>query len=119
MGASFCRHDTGTGGCYRVGNSDEGQLSNRLEHAAAPMALENSLTADSNIVILTDSKCFLDSIQLWNGEGCNPMIHKCPDGDIFRDIMELLRKRVEKGLFTLFVKTRAHRGEFLNEMADR
>ena len=47
------------------------------------------------------------------------MIHKFPDGDILRDIIELLRIRVARGLFTLFVKIRAHRGEFFNEMADR
>jgi len=47
------------------------------------------------------------------------MIHKFPDGDILRDIIELLRKRVDSGLFTLFVKIRAHRGEFFNEMADQ
>ena len=81
--------------------------------------MENSLAADQNSVMLTDSKCLLDSIQPWIGEGCNPMIHKFPDGDILRDIFELLRKRVEKGLFTLLVKIRAHRSEFLNEMADR
>ena len=28
------------------------------------------------------------------------------------------RKRVDKELFTLFVKIRAHRGDFFNEMAD-
>ena len=93
--------------------------SNRSEHTAAALALENSLAADQNIVILTDSKCLLDSIQPWIGEGCNPMIHKFPDGDILRDIIELLRKRVDNGLFTLFVKIRAHRGEFFNEMSDR
>ena len=96
MGAGFYKHDTGTGGCCRVGNSDEGELSNRSEHAAAALALENSLTDDSNIVILTDSKCLLDSIQPWIGERCNPMIHKFPDGDIFLDIFELLKKRVGK-----------------------
>ena len=47
------------------------------------------------------------------------MIHKFPDGDILRDIIELLKKRVETGLFTLFVKIRANRGEFFNEKADR
>ena len=64
MGAGFYRHDTGTGGCCSVGNSDEGGSSNRSEHAAAALALENSLAADQkqNIVILTDSKCLLDSI---------------------------------------------------------
>jgi len=34
-------------------------------------------------------------------------------------IIELLRIRVERGLFTIFVKIRAHRGEFLNVKADR
>lgn len=121
MGAGFYRHDTGRGGCCKVGNSDEGESSNRSEHAAAALALENSLAADqhTDIVILTDSKCLLDSIQPWIGEGGNPMIHKFPDGDILRDIIELLRIRVARGLFTLFVKIRAHRGEFFNEMADR
>jgi len=118
MGAGFYRHDTGKGGCCKVGNSDEGESSNRSEHAAATLALENSLAADQNIVILTDSKCLLDSIQPWISEGGNPMIHKFPDGDILRGIIELLRKRVAKELFTLFVKIRAHRGESFNE-ADR
>ena len=117
----FYRHDTGIGGCCKVGNSDDGESSNRSEHAAAALALENSLAADQNIdiVILTDSKCLLDSIQPLIGEGGSPMIHKFVDGDILRDIIELLRKRVAKGLFTLFVKIRAHRGEFFNEMADQ
>ena len=81
--------------------------------------MENSLATDQNIVILTDSKCLLDSIQPWIGEGCNPMIHKFPDGDILRDIIELLRKRVDRGFFTLFVKIRAHRGDFFNEIDGR
>ena len=67
-----------------------------------------------NIVILTDSKCLLDSIQPWIGESCSLMIHKFPDGDILREIIELLKKRVDNGLFTLFVKIRAHRGDFFN-----
>ena len=81
--------------------------------------MENSLAAEQNIVILTDSKCLLDSIQPWIGEGRSPMIHKFPDSDILRDIIELLRKRVDKGLFTLFVKIRAHKGKLFNEMADQ
>ena len=43
------------------------------------------------------------------------MIHKFPDGDILRDIIELLRNRIEKGIFTLFVKICAHSGEFLTK----
>ena len=113
MGAGVYRHDTGKGGCCKVGNSDEGESSNRSEHAAAALALENSLAADQNIVILTDSKCLLDSIQPWISEGGNPMIHKFPDGDtILQDIIKLPGKRVTKGLFTMFVKIRIHRSEF-------
>ena len=42
-----------------------------------------------------------------------------PDGDILLEILELLRARMDLGLFTLFVKIKSHRGEFFNEMADR
>ena len=48
MGAGFYRHDTRSGGCCRVGNSDEGGSSNRSEHAAAALALENSLIAEAD-----------------------------------------------------------------------
>ena len=91
IGAGLYRHDTGTGGCCRIGNSDVGKFSNRSEHAAAELELENLLTTDENIVVITDSGCLLDLIQPWIGEGCNLMIHKFPDGDILRDKTELLR----------------------------
>ena len=55
--------------------------------------MENSLAADQNIVIFTDSECLLYSIQPWIGEGYNPMIHKFPDGNILRDIIELLERK--------------------------
>jgi len=44
---------------------------------------------------------------------------KSPDGDILREILELLRARIDSDLFTLFVKIKSHREEFFNEMADR
>ena len=34
-------------------------------------------------------------------------------------IIKVLHQRVSLGLFTMFIKIRAHRGEFLNEKADR
>jgi len=49
----------------------------------------------------------------------DPTIKESPDGDILREILELLRVRIDLGLFTLFVKTKSHRGENLNKMADR
>ena len=59
------------------------------------------------------------AIQKWIGEGIDPSIKECPNGDILREILELLRARMDLGLFTLVVKIKSHRGEFFNEMADR
>jgi len=42
-----------------------------------------------------------------------------PDADIMRDIIQLLRERIEQGLLTIFIKIKAHRGDPLNEQADR
>jgi len=42
-----------------------------------------------------------------------------PDADIMRDIVQLLRERIEQGLLTIFIKIKAHRGDPLNELADR
>jgi len=42
-----------------------------------------------------------------------------PDADIMRDIVQLLRERIEQGLLTVFIKIKAHRGDPLNELADR
>jgi len=53
------------------------------------------------------------------GEGLDLLIKTSPDGDILREILELLRRRIEMGLFTLFVKIESHRGEFSKEMANR
>ena len=42
-----------------------------------------------------------------------------PDADIMREIIQFLRERIEQGLLTIFVKIKAHRGDPLNELADR
>ena len=42
-----------------------------------------------------------------------------PDADIMRDIVQLLRERIEKGLLTIFIKIKAHQGDPVNELADR
>jgi len=55
----------------------------------------------------------------WVGEGKDPLLRHSLDGDILRCIIKLLRIRVERGLFTYFVKNRAHRGELFNEKVDR
>ena len=70
-------------------------------------------------MILTDSLCLLTSIQNWIGESTDPILCKAPDGEILRAILELLRVRISKNLFALFIKIKAHRGEFFNKKADR
>ena len=56
MGAGFYRHNTKGGECCRVGGGVSGGSSSRAEFAAACLALEDSLTYDRPIAVLTDSK---------------------------------------------------------------
>jgi len=53
------------------------------------------------------------------GEGKDPLLRHSPDGDILARIIKVLHQRVDLELLTIFIKIRAHRGEFLNEKADR
>jgi len=46
-------------------------------------------------------------------------MHGNPDADIMRDIVQFLRERIDLGLLTIFIKIKAHRGDPLNEQADR
>ena len=46
-------------------------------------------------------------------------MHGIPDADIMRDIIQVLRERIDQGLLTIFIKIKAHRGDPLNEQADR
>jgi len=46
-------------------------------------------------------------------------MHGNPDADIMRDIVQLLRERIEQGLLTIFIKIKTYRGDPLNELADR
>ena len=70
-------------------------------------------------IILSDSACFLSSSQKWIGEGKSPSMHGNPDADIMRDVLQLLRERIEQGLLTIFIMIKAHRRDPLNELADR
>ena len=81
--------------------------------------LEDSLTHDQPIVVLTDSKGFMTVSSNWVGEGKDPLLRHSPDVDILARIIKVLHQMVSLGLFTMFIKIRAHRGEFLNDKADR
>jgi len=119
MGAGFYRHDIKGDGCCRVGGGVGGGSSGRAEFAAAYLALEDSLTHDQPIVVLTDSKGLMTVASDWVGEGKDPLLQHSPEGDILARIIKVLHQRVSMGLFTIFIKIRANRGEFLNEKADR
>jgi len=46
-------------------------------------------------------------------------MHRNPDEDIMRDIVQLLQERIEQGLLNIFIKMKAHHGDPLNKLADR
>jgi len=58
-------------------------------------------------------------VSVWVGEGKDPLLRHSPDGGILARIINILHHRVSLGLFTMFIKIRAHRSEFLNKTADR
>jgi len=71
------------------------------------------------IIFLSDSACFLSSSQKWIGEQKSPSMWVNPDADIMRDIVQILCEQIEQALLTVFIKIKAHRGDPLNELADR
>jgi len=121
MGAGFFKLEEHRGGCCQLGRGEEGNSSNRAELGAACLALEDSKRQQDRkpVILLSDSASFLSSSQKWTGEGKSPSMHRNPDADIMRDIVQLLRERIEQGLLTIFIKIKAHRGDPLNEQADR
>jgi len=101
-----------------VGRDKEGSSSNRVQHAATCITLEDVLQyarSQRPLILLLDFKCLLMVIQKW----IDPTIKESPDGDILREILDPLRVRIDLGLFTFFVKTKSRRGEFLNRWADK
>jgi len=87
MGAGFYRHEGETGGFCKVVRDEEGSSSNRAEHAAACIALEDAIAYASSrrpLILLTDSKSLLMAIQKWIGEGIDPSIKASQDGDTLR-----------------------------------
>jgi len=121
MGAGFFKLDEHRGGCCQLGRGEEGNSSNRAELGAVCLALEDAKRQQDRklVILLSDSACFLSSFQKWTGEGKSPSMHENPDADIMRDIVQLLRERIEQGLLTIFIKIKSHRGDLLNEQADR
>jgi len=121
VGAGYFRLKENRGGCCLLGRGEEGNSSNRAELGAACLALIDAKRKQDRkpVILLSDSACFLPSSQKWIGEGKSPSMWENPDADIMRDIVQLLRERIEQGLLTVFIKIKAHRKDPLNELADR
>ena len=121
MGAGYFRLDEHRGGCCQLGRGEEGNSSNRAKLGAACLALEDAKRKQDRkpVILLFDSACLLSSSQKWIGEGKSPSVYGNSDADIMRDIIQLLRERIEQGLLTLFIKIKAQRGDPLHELADR
>jgi len=121
MGAGYYRLDDNRGGCCQLGRGEEGNPSNRPELGAACLAREDAKNKQDGkpIILLSESACFLSSSQKWIGQGKSPSMWGNPDADIMRNIVQLLRERIEQGLLNIFIKIKAHRGDPLNELADR
>jgi len=121
MGAGYYKLDENRGGCCQLDRGEEGNSSNRAELGAACLALQDAKRKQDRkpIILLSDSACFQSSSQKWIGEGKSPSMWGNPDADIMKDIGQFLRERIEQGLLTIFIKMKAHRGDPLNELADR
>ena len=103
MGAGFYRLDENRGRCCQLGREEEGNSSNRAELGAACLALEDAKERKDRkpMILLSDSACLLASSQKGIGEGKSPSMWGNPAADIMRDIVQLLRERIEQGLLTL------------------
>ena len=55
----------------------------------------------------------------WVAESKDLLLRHSPDGVILARIIKVPHQRVSLGLFTMFIRIRAHRGEFLSKKADR
>ena len=101
----------------RVGREEEGTSSNRPELGGVVLALRQAELSE-DVLILCDNESVLKAIKKWIGQGGRATLANAPDADILREIVELLRTRIETGRATFFVKVKSHRGEPLNERAD-
>ena len=101
----------------RVGREEEGTSSNRPELGGVVLALRQAELSD-DVLILCDNESVLKAVKKWVGQGGRATLADAPDADILREILELLRMRIEAGRATFFVKVKSHRGEPLNERAD-
>ena len=118
MGAGCCRLGTPDAEkMARVGREEEGSSSNRPELGGVVLALRQA-ELHEDVLILCDNESVLKVIRKWVGQGGRATMAVAPDADILKEILELLRARINAGRATFFFKVKSHRGEALNERAD-
>lgn len=118
MGSGCCRlHMPSADQQVRVGREEEGTSSNRPELGGVVLALRQAELSE-DVLILCDNESVLKVINKWVGQGGRATLANAPDADILREILELIRARIEAGIATFLVKVKSHRGEPLNEQAD-
>ena len=118
MGAGCCRLGAPDADkMARVGREEEGSSSNRPELGGVVLALKQA-ELHEDVLILCDNESVLKVIRKWVGQGGRATMAGAPDADILREILELLRARINAGRATFFFKVKSHRGEALNERAD-
>ena len=103
--------------CAGVGRGNEDVSSNRSEHAVLLLCLRKTHRTQ-DLLYLTDSESLLKTISKWVGEGTRANLTTTPDGDIVREIVQILQERVTAGANTFLIKIKDHTGDPLNEAAD-
>jgi len=119
MSAGVFRQEDGQILTAKVGRSREGISSTRPETGALSMALADTRDRNKALIYVGDSKALLTTVAGWVGEGKNKSLAQCPDGDILREVVDELHYSVEKGVATILIKIKSHRGELFNELSDR
>jgi len=99
-------------------SSKSSRSSGRAEFGVACRALEDSLTHNKPIAVLTDCKGFRTVSSNWVGEGKDPLLLYSSDGHRLACIINVLQQRVDLRLFATFVKIRAHESPPTRRLAD-
>ena len=59
----------------------------------------------------THTQTTLQTINKWIGGGAKLRLTRSPDGDVLKDIIIKLQRRVKTGTVTLLIKVKVHRGD--------
>ena len=114
MGAGVCcLHQEEVKGSIRVGRKQEGMSGTCTARSILTLSCRNRRC----VVSLRQPVSFTE-VNGWNGEGGRAALATTPNAEIMREILCLLRARIETVSATFLVKSKSHRGEPINEQVD-